>query len=146
MQISQLQHTSSQTPSSSTRGVLSHNFIKITLRHGCSPANLQHIFRTTVYQNVYGGLLLRSQSITSHPHTFPGTGVQLLAVIVYCSYDFWAKKEKGRIKKDSSSKLKCELKIPCCFCHSKWGWVWIFCQSIQYELSSCCWPADGHPM
>ena len=27
------------------------NFIKIALRHGCSPVNLLHIFRTLVYKN-----------------------------------------------------------------------------------------------
>ena len=34
------------------------NFIKITLRHECSPVNLLHIFRTPFYKNTYGGLLL----------------------------------------------------------------------------------------
>ena len=33
------------------------NFIEVTLRHGCSPVNLLHIFRTTIYKNSYGGLL-----------------------------------------------------------------------------------------
>ena len=33
------------------------NFIEITLRHGCSPGHLLHIFRTH-FQNIYGGLLL----------------------------------------------------------------------------------------
>ena len=34
------------------------NFIKITLRYGCSPVNLLHIFRTPFYKNTYGELLL----------------------------------------------------------------------------------------
>ena len=34
------------------------NFTEITLRHGCSPVNLQHISRTHFYQNTSGGLLL----------------------------------------------------------------------------------------
>ena len=34
------------------------NFIDNTLRHGCSPLKLLHIFRTTFYKNAYGGLLL----------------------------------------------------------------------------------------
>ena len=34
------------------------NFIEITLRHGCSPLNLLHIFRTPFYKNIYRGLLL----------------------------------------------------------------------------------------
>ena len=34
------------------------NFIKITLRHGCSPVNLLHIFRTPFLKNTSGRLLL----------------------------------------------------------------------------------------
>ena len=34
------------------------NFIEIALRHGCSPVNLLHIFRTPFYKNSYEGLLL----------------------------------------------------------------------------------------
>ena len=34
------------------------NFIEITHRHGCSPVNLLHIFRTPCPKNTYGGLLL----------------------------------------------------------------------------------------
>ena len=41
------------------------NFIEIVLRHGCSPANLLHVFRTTFPKNTSGRLLL---DIT-HPFT-----------------------------------------------------------------------------
>ena len=34
------------------------NFIEITLRHGCSPVNLLHIFRTPFFKNISGWLLL----------------------------------------------------------------------------------------
>ena len=34
------------------------NFIKIALRHGCSPVNLLHIFRTPIPRNTSGWLLL----------------------------------------------------------------------------------------
>ena len=34
------------------------NFIKITLRHECSPVNLLHIFRASVFNNISGRLLL----------------------------------------------------------------------------------------
>ena len=34
------------------------NFTKIKLRHGCSPVNLWHIFRTPFPKNTYVGLLL----------------------------------------------------------------------------------------
>ena len=33
------------------------NFIEITLRHGCSPVNLLHIFRKPFYKNIYVGML-----------------------------------------------------------------------------------------
>ena len=38
------------------------NFIEIALRHGCSPVNVLHIFRTLFYKNTYGGLLLESHT------------------------------------------------------------------------------------
>ena len=34
------------------------NFIEITLRHGCSPVNLLHIFRTPFLKNISEWLLL----------------------------------------------------------------------------------------
>ena len=36
---------------------LRSNFIEITLRHGCSPLNLHHIFRTPFPKNTFGPLL-----------------------------------------------------------------------------------------
>ena len=40
---------------------LQSNFIEIILRHGCSPVNLQHVFRTTFPKNTSEGLLLKFQ-------------------------------------------------------------------------------------
>ena len=37
--------------------MLQSNFIEITLRHGCSPVNLLHIFTTPFPKNTSGGLL-----------------------------------------------------------------------------------------
>ena len=37
---------------------LQSNFIEITLRHGCFPINLLHIFRIYFPKNTYGGRLL----------------------------------------------------------------------------------------
>ena len=34
------------------------NFIEIALRHGCSPVNLLHIFRTPSFKNISGRLFL----------------------------------------------------------------------------------------
>ena len=40
------------------RSVISYFlFLEITLRHGCSPVNLQHIFKTPFTNNTSGGLL-----------------------------------------------------------------------------------------
>ena len=41
---------------------LQNNFIEITLRHGCSPVNLMHIFRTPFLKHTSGGLLLFRQN------------------------------------------------------------------------------------
>ena len=38
------------------------NFIEITLRHGCSPVNLLHVFRTPFSRNTSGWLLLDNTS------------------------------------------------------------------------------------
>ena len=38
---------------------LQSNFIEITLQHGCSPANLLHLFRTRFLENTSGQLLLQ---------------------------------------------------------------------------------------
>ena len=37
---------------------LQSNFIEISLRHGFYPVNLLHIFRTSLYKNTSGGLLI----------------------------------------------------------------------------------------
>ena len=37
---------------------LQSNFIEIALRHGCSPVNLQHNFKTPFLENLSGWLLL----------------------------------------------------------------------------------------
>ena len=43
---------------------LLRNLIEITLRHGCSPVNLLHNFRTPFPKNTFGWLLL---TINNHP-------------------------------------------------------------------------------
>ena len=40
---------------------LQSNFIEITLRHGCSPVNSLHIFRTPFPRNTSGWLLLKEK-------------------------------------------------------------------------------------
>ena len=37
---------------------LQSNFIEVTLRHGCSPVNLLHIFTTLFFKNTFEWLLL----------------------------------------------------------------------------------------
>ena len=39
------------------------NFIKITLRHGCSPVNLLYIFSAPFSKNTLGGLVMQNQPI-----------------------------------------------------------------------------------
>ena len=41
------------------------NFVIITLRHGCSPVNLLHVFRTPFFKNTSGWLLLNSGFFTT---------------------------------------------------------------------------------
>ena len=41
-----------------SRSVISIKLLEITLRHGFSPVNLLHIFRTTFPKDTFGGLLL----------------------------------------------------------------------------------------
>ena len=42
---------------------LQTNFIEITLRHGCFPVNLLHIFTTPFPKNTYGWLLLKDEGV-----------------------------------------------------------------------------------
>ena len=51
METKEMQQVYRRTPMQS-------NFIEITLRHGCSPVILQHIFRTPIHKNTYERLLL----------------------------------------------------------------------------------------
>ena len=44
---------------------LQSNFIEITLRHGCSPVNLLHIFRKPFPKNTSVGLLLKVTNMSS---------------------------------------------------------------------------------
>ena len=45
---------------------LQSNIIQITLRHGCSPVNLVHIFRTPFLRNTQGWLLLYLVSVVCY--------------------------------------------------------------------------------
>ena len=44
---------------------LQSNFIEITLRHGCSPVNLLHIFRIPFPRNTSGWLLLKVSEVNT---------------------------------------------------------------------------------
>ena len=46
------------------------NFIEIALRHGCSPVNLLHIFRTPFPKNTSGRLLLFLEPIIYISHFY----------------------------------------------------------------------------
>ena len=44
---------------------LQSNFIEITLRHGCSPVNLRHMFKTPFPKNTSAGMLLEVKQLRS---------------------------------------------------------------------------------
>ena len=44
--------------------------IEITHRHGCSPINLQRVFRTLFYENFSGGCLLDSSDLEKMTQIF----------------------------------------------------------------------------
>ena len=46
---------------------LQSSFVEMTLRHGCSPVNLVHIFRTTFPKNTSGRLLLKISTLVKTP-------------------------------------------------------------------------------
>ena len=48
---------------------LQNSFIEITLRDGCSPVNLMHIFRTPFLKNTSGWLLLRKAQQVASAHS-----------------------------------------------------------------------------
>ena len=58
------------------------NFIEIALRHGCSPVNLLHIFRTFFLKNTSGWLLQEFETFLLV------IKCQFLPVILYFTY-FW---------------------------------------------------------
>ena len=45
------------------------NFIEITLRYGCSPVNLMHIFRTPFPKNTSGRLVMNLKHSTTYIHS-----------------------------------------------------------------------------
>ena len=51
-----------QGPEGTLQRKIQSNFIEITLRHGCSPVNLLHFFRTPFHKNISGGLLLQGKN------------------------------------------------------------------------------------
>ena len=58
------------------------NFIKIALRHGCSPLNLLHIFRTPFTKNTFERLLLQYLQWCFFDNS------QWLAVVNHCQKEF----------------------------------------------------------
>ena len=69
------------------------NFIEITLRHGCSPVNLLHIFRTPFTKNTCRWLLFEVQS--HDPHDNYLKSIKSEAAI----HRFYAKSYSGKFRK-----------------------------------------------
>ena len=90
---------------------LQSNFIEITLRHGCSPVNLLHIFRTPFPRNASGELLLiwlgASQALNLKVQIEDFTSQrkpkfgQILCIVCICNFG---------------------LIFICCFMKLKWIW------------------------
>ena len=58
------------------------NFIKIALRHGCSPVYLLHIFRTPFLKKTSGRLLLKLPLLGYEWQTYSGSNISILCVRV----------------------------------------------------------------
>ena len=56
---------------------------KITLRHGCSPVNLLHIFRTAFLKNTSGWMLLQTLSVIRRQN-FQGIISALTHLFLHC--------------------------------------------------------------
>ena len=68
-----MQHTGEHSCPSAISIKLQSNFFEITLRYGCFPVNLLHIFRTLFPKNTSGGLLLHvllRNLLRSNPQAF----------------------------------------------------------------------------
>ena len=55
--------SSFRTPLNETKCDFNKVANSLALRHGCSPVNLLHIFRTSFFQNTFGRLLLKVTSL-----------------------------------------------------------------------------------
>ena len=69
---------------------LQSNFIEITLRHGCSPLNLSHIFRTSFLKKTSGWLLLI--------HAFP--------------FSLWKRENAAQVSKVQKMKFSVQKQSP----------------------------------
>ena len=58
------------------------NFVEVTLWHGCSPANLLHIFRIPLLENTSGWLLLSGQ----YSHVIPSENIRKVCISMLMGY------------------------------------------------------------
>ena len=83
---------------------LQSNFTEIILRHGCSPVNLLHIFRTPFIKNISGWLLLNDE-VTSCP---PRKHIVLTPIIFWQNIDqitSWSKQIFSKERRQSNLNL-----------------------------------------
>ena len=78
------------------------NFIEITLRHGCSPVNLLHIFRTPFLENSCGGLFLHI-SVTIRPK------LSVNKLFIWHTYIVWIFCVRPVL-------VICPIAVVCCIC------------------------------
>ena len=98
---------------------LQSNFIEITLRHGCSPVNLLHIFRTPFSRNTTGCLLLNLILIRENP----------LFLLSKCKFFF-------QISLFNECKIPNIMKRPQILAVVSVGYVQIFLKKLSFNRSS----------
>ena len=107
---------------------LQSNFFEIALRHGCSPVNLQHIFKTPFPKNTSGRLLLiygyckSAQSMLHDIYRY-----------VHWTGNHIPRKSKTRIYWVTTKRSQTYLHL--CRMNSTvkwWKWKCLYCKSLEF--------------
>ena len=117
---------------------LQSNFSEVTLRHGCTPVNLLHIFRKPFLKNTSGRLLLVDQIIFSYPTLYCYTvwwNEEALPFCIWLKYRavhwFW------RSWWSFSSILLLKAKMYLVFLHFSWEeWQLKFCYFATNDIAT----------
>ena len=93
------------------------DFIKITLRRGCSSVNLLHIFRTPFTKNTSGCLLLSIESVASKFYSKTNVSSTKKLVCHFIDHD-------NHCVAWFLNCYDCKLRNGILFCNSIWKYVW----------------------